>query len=130
MLNKAWIWVDIVKPPQSKILPDILTVKEVERLINSARERRYRVFILNAQSMGLRLGETLNLRVSDIDSEGMKVHIRQGKGKKDRFVTLPEASLVGLRRYWTAHRHPGLLFRAGKTPTARHTATVGMDRGG
>ena len=130
VLNKAWTRVDIVKPPQSKVLPDILTVKEIEWLINRTRKKRYQTFILTAYSIGLRLGETLNLRASDIDSEGMKVHIRQGKGKKDRFVTLPEASLVGLRRYWTTHRHPGLLFRTGKAPTARHTATVAMDRCG
>ena len=130
VLNKAWTWVDIVKPPQSKVLPDILTVNDVERLINGTRERRYQVFILTTYSMGLRLGETLNLRVGDIDSDRMKVHIRQGKGKKDRFVTLPEASLLALRRYWATHRHASLLFPAGKTPMARHTATVAMDRGG
>lgn len=130
VLNKEWTWVDIVKPPQKKALPDILTVKEVERLINGTRELRYQVFILTAYSMGLRLGETLNLRVGDIDRERMKVHIRQGKGKKDRFVTLPRASLLALRAYWVTHRHPDLLFPSGKTPSARQSATVAMDRGG
>ena len=89
MLNKKWVWIDIVKPPRKKVLPDILTVAEVERLINGPRARRYQTFILVAYSMGLRLGETLNLQAGDIDSARMKVHIRQGKGRKDRFVTLP-----------------------------------------
>jgi len=130
ILNQAWTWVDIVKPPQKKVLPDILTVKEVEHLINGTRELRYQVFILTAYSMGLRLGEALNLQVGDIDKERMKVHVRQGKGKKDRFVTLPEATLVALRQYWATHRHPDRLFPAGKTPALRQAARTVMDRGG
>lgn len=130
VLNKTWAWVDIVKPPQKKVLPDILTVKEVERVINGTRELRYQTFILTAYSMGLRLGEALNLKVCDIDKERMKVHVRQGKGKKDRFVTLPEASLMALRKYWVTHRNPSLLFPAGKTPEIRSSTKDTMDRGG
>ena len=62
VLNKEWAWVDIVKPPTKKVLPDILTLREVERLINGTRELRYQTFILAAYSMGLRLGETLNIK--------------------------------------------------------------------
>ncbi len=130
VLNKQWIWVDIVKPPTKKVLPDILTLREVERLINGTRELRYQTFILTAYSMGLRLGETLNLQVGDIDQERMKVHVRQGKGRKDRFVTLPMATLHALRAYWVTHRNPSLLFPSGKTPKDRHSARAPMDRGG
>ena len=98
VLNKDWKWVEIVKPPQTKVLPDILTLKEIERVINHTRELRYQTFILVSFSMGLRLGETLNLKVGDIDAERMKVHIRQGKGKKDRFVILPDRALQALRQ--------------------------------
>jgi len=108
VLNQQWVWVDIIKPPQTRVLPDILTVNEVERMINGTRELRYQTFILTTYSLGLRLGETLNLRVGDIDSERMKVHIRQGKGRKDRFVTLSEVSLQALRDYWATHRNPQL----------------------
>ena len=121
---------DIVKPPQKKVLPDILTVKEVERVINGTRELRYKTFILITYSMGLRLGEALNLQVGDIDKERMKIHVRQGKGKKDRFVTLPQASLIALRKYWATHRNPKLLFPAGKNPEAKQSAKGVMDRGG
>jgi site-specific recombinase XerD len=130
ILKKTWKWVDIVKPPQQKILPDILTLKEIERLINGTRELRYQTFILVAFSMGLRLHETLSLNVGDIDAERMKVHIRLGKGKKDRFVTLPKRALLALRQYWVTHRHARLLFPAGKTSAERHCATKIMDRGG
>lgn len=69
VLKRDWVWVDIVKPPKKKVLPDILTLKEIERLINGTRELRYQTFILVAFSMGLRLGEALNLQVGDIDGE-------------------------------------------------------------
>lgn len=130
VINKQWQWVEIIKPPQKRVLPDILTVKEVERFINGTRELRYQTFILTSYSMGLRLGETLNLRPGDIDGERMKVHIRLGKGQKDRFVTLPKASLLALRKYWSTHRNPELLFPAGKTPQDRRAAKTIMDRGG
>jgi integrase len=71
VLKRPWTWVDIVKPPQVRALPDILTIKEIERLINGTRELRYQAFILVAFSMGLRLGETLSLQVGDIDSGRM-----------------------------------------------------------
>jgi integrase/recombinase XerD len=72
VLNQQWVWVDIVKPPQTPVLPGILTLSEVGRLINGAHELRFQTFILVAYSMGLRLGEALNLQVGDIDSERMK----------------------------------------------------------
>ncbi|MFT5174413.1 MAG: integrase/recombinase XerD [Gammaproteobacteria bacterium] len=96
VLNKQWTWINIVKPPQCKTLPDILSVKEVERVINAARELRYQIFAWVAYSMGLRLSEALALQIGDIDSARMKVHVHLGKGGKDRFVTLPEITLRAL----------------------------------
>ena len=130
MLNKHWAWIDIVKPPVYKTLPDILTVKEMERVINGARELRYQTFILVTYSMGLRLGEALHLKVGNIDRERMKVHVRLGKGCKDRFVVLPEVTLQALRQYWLSHRHPVFIFPAGKKAEDKHFAQGVMDRGG
>ncbi len=130
ILKRDWQWVDIFKPPQVKTLPDVLTLKEIERLINGTRELRYQTFILVCFSMGLRLGEALSLKVGDIDSERMKVHIRCGKGRKDRFVILPLLTLQALRRYWVSHRHPQLIFPRGRNPQERSQADTVMDRGG
>lgn len=130
VLKKKWCWVDIVKPPKKKVLPDILSLKEVELMINSARELRYQTFLLTIYSMGLRLGEALNLKVGDIDSERMKVHVRLGKGQKDRLVVLPVATLASLRKYWITHKNSKLVFPAGKNATLRRSANVVMDRGG
>jgi integrase/recombinase XerD len=130
VLKRPWTWVDIVKPPQVRRLPDILSLAEIERLINGTRELRYQTFILTAFSMGLRLGEALNLQVGDIDCDRMKVHVRCGKGKKDRLVTLPAMTLLALRRYWATHRHPTLIFPTGRTSDERRIADESMDRGG
>ena len=67
--------------------------------------------------MGLRLGEALALTVADIDRANQRVHIRQGKGNKDRFVPLPEPTLKALADFWRLHRHPPLLFPGGSHPT-------------
>lgn len=128
VLGRHWQWVEIIKPPQKKTLPDILTKTEIELIINSTRELRYQTFILTAYSMGMRLGEVLNLNVSDIDGERMKVHVHLGKGQKDRFVTMPDITLTALRYYWKTHRHPQFLFPNGKTPTAQRLATETMNR--
>ncbi len=122
---------DIVKPPQVKTLPDILTAGEVEMLIAATRKLRYRVFLLTTYSMGLRLGEALALQVGDIDAKRKRVHIRRGKGNKDRMVPLPNLTLTGLRELWKRHRHPSLLFPnpVGSPETIRK-ATGSMDRGG
>ena len=70
----------MIKAPQIRSLPDILTVAEVEQLIGATRKLRYRVFLLATYSRGLRLGETLALQVGDIDGQRKHVHIRRGKG--------------------------------------------------
>ena len=110
VLQRDWEWVNIVKPPKVKSIPDILTVSEIERLIGATRKLRYRVFLLTTYSMGLRLGEALALQISDIDAERGLVHIRRGKGHKDRMVPLPNLTYKALRELWTRHRHPYFLF--------------------
>jgi len=130
VLKQAWQWVDIVKPPIVKSLPDILTQAELAHLLQSTREPRYHAYFFVVYSMGLRLSEALNLKVGDIDAQRRRVHVRCGKGRTDRFVILPEAALLALRRYWATHRNPALLFPAGLTPEERRMAGTPMDRGG
>lgn len=84
VLKKDWQWLNIVKAPKVKSLPDILTVTEIEQMIAATSKLRYRIFLLTTYSMGLRLAEALSLQVGDIDGQRKKVHIRRGKGHKDR----------------------------------------------
>ena len=83
-------------------LPRHLTVKEVERLLLSATDLRYRAAMLTAYAAGLRISETLALQPSDIRSDKGLVHIRSGKGGTERMAPLPEGGVEYLRTYWTS----------------------------
>lgn len=109
-LGKEWEWLDIVKPPQVKRLPDILSVAELSRVISTTHKRRYQSLFFTLYSLGLRLGEGLRLTIADIDSAQQQVHVRDAKGGKDRLVPLPKRTLEVLRSHWQTHRHPTLLF--------------------
>jgi site-specific recombinase XerD len=131
VLHKSWENVDLIKPPKAQRLPDIVTIEEAKRLIIETFTLSYRVFYFTLYSLGLRLGEGLRLQVGDIDACRQRVHIRDSKGNKDRFVPLPDATLNLLRRFWQVHRNPALLFpnRQGGLKSA-HSATTPLDRGG
>jgi integrase/recombinase XerD len=124
-LDKQWEWLAIVKPPQVRRIPDILTSKQVSDVINQTKQLRYQVFFMTLYSMGLRLSEGLNLTIHDIDKSTMLVHVREGKGGKDRMVPLPEHTLLALRDYWKTHRHARLIF-----PGTHVNAKTHMDKGG
>lgn len=131
VLKKPWVAPNLIKPPKVKRLPDIVTVAEAQRLFMATRVLCYRVFYFTLYSLGLRLGEGLRLQVGDIDAVRGRVHIRDAKGNKDRFVPLPQATLVVLRRFWATHRNPVLLFPNRATGLkGASAATSPLDRGG
>jgi len=131
VLRKPWVAPGLIKPPKSQRLPDIVTVEEVKRIFPATRVLSYRVFFFTLYSLGLRLGEGLRLQVGDIDAARGRVHIRDAKGNRDRFVPLPQATHQLLRRFWLVHRNPVLLFpnRHGGLKGAA-SATTHMDPGG
>jgi integrase/recombinase XerD len=130
VLNRPWTWVNIVKPPKVQPLQDVLTQGEMEMIINQTRERRYQVYYLATYSLGLRLSESLNLTIADIDRHLMRVHVRRGKGNKDRFVPLPLFTYNALRQYWSIHRHPYLIFPGAKASFKPGKTDIVMDRVG
>jgi integrase/recombinase XerD len=109
---RDWPTLKRLRAPAEHRLPDVLTIDEVRRLIAAVRTPHNRTYFRAVYSMGLRLSEGLHLRVGDIDSARMVVHVRHGKGAKDRFVPLPSSTLEALREYWATHRHPTWLFPA------------------
>ena len=131
VLRKPWVAVDLVNPPKSQRLPDILTVEEALRVFANTRILSYRVVFFTLYSLGLRLGEGLRLAVGDLDAAQGRVHVRDSKGNKDRFVPLPTATLALLRRFWQTHRNPVLLFpNRGGGLNGAAGATSPLDRGG
>lgn len=119
-LGRANVVLDWVRPPKEKKLPVVLSVEEVHRILGCIHSQHYRVCLSTIYSCGLRLGEGVSLQVQDIDSGRMMLHVRHGKGNKDRCVPLPDGTLVMLRQWWSVHRHPVWLFpartRAGFSP--------------
>ena len=131
VLHKPWVMPHLIKPPKAQRLPDIVTVEEAQRLFAATRTLSYRVFYFTLYSLGLRLSEGLALKVGDIDAQRRRVHVRDSKGNRDRFVPLPDATLDALRRFWRTHRHPELLFpnRLGGLKAASQASSP-LDRGG
>lgn len=111
-LARHWNIFGIVRPAPEKRLPVILSVAEVRQILSRLRLPRYHVCLSTIYSCGLRLQEGTHLRVADIDRGRMMMHVRHGKGAKDRYVPLPQRTLQLLRDYWQTHRHPVLLFPA------------------
>ncbi len=91
-------------------LPDVLSLAETRRLLESIAEPVYRLLLTVIYSAGLRLNEALTLRGRDIDSARMVIQIRQGKGKKDRCVPLSPVLLELLRDHWRRQHLRDLLF--------------------
>ena len=103
---------DLLRRPQSRPLPAVLSVEEVRRLLGCLRLPHFRVCLTTIYAAGLRLNEGVHLRVSQIDSARMLIHIQNGKGGKDRYVPLAPQLLPLLRAHWCTHRHPVWLFPA------------------
>ena len=131
VLKKPWVAPGLIKPPKSQRLPDIVTVAEARRIFAATRVLSYRVFFFTLYSLGLRLGEGLRLQVGDIDAVRARVHVRDAKGNRDRFVPLPTVTHHLLRRFWATHRNPVLLFpNRHRGLAGAASATTTLDRGG
>ena len=128
-LNRNWSLFNIVRPAPEHKLPVILSLEEVREILNRVRLPRYRVCLSTIYACGLRLQEGIRLAVPDIDSARMMIHVRHGKGNKDRYVPLPQRTLELLRDYWVTHRNPALIFPAeGRSHIALSKATEPMSK--
>ncbi|MGH7410929.1 MAG: tyrosine-type recombinase/integrase [Candidatus Methylomirabilis sp.] len=91
-------------------LPDVLSGTEVQALLDAVRNPKYRVALMTIYAAGLRVSEACHLHVPDIDSKRRVIHVRLGKGAKDRYVMLSERLLGALREYWKISRPHDVLF--------------------
>ncbi|RLD54015.1 MAG: integrase [Bacteroidetes bacterium] len=111
-LLKEWNIFKLARPKREHKLPSILSKKEVKTIFDNVKMDYHRVCLIGIYSLGLRLQEGTHLENADIDSDRMFVHIRNGKGNKDRFVPLPKRTLEIFREHWRTHRNSKLLFPA------------------
>jgi integrase/recombinase XerD len=103
-LGKDWAIKHIPFPKCPKRLPIVLSVQEVGKLLEAVTDLKHRTELEVMYAAGLRISEAIHLRVLDIDSQRMVFRVDQGKGRKDRYVTLSPTILERLRTYWKAYR--------------------------
>src|SRR5215472_7963861 len=99
-LKKAWSIAETPYPKKSFHLPTILSQEEVARLIDAANTPFRRVLLMTLYATGLRRAELTHLKITDIDSQRMVLHVRGGKGRRDRDVMLSPRLLDELRQHW------------------------------
>ncbi len=124
-LQRQWATLALLRPPQEKKLPVVLSVEEVRQVLERVRRWRYRACLSTIYACGLRLQEGLHLQISHIDGARQLLHVCHGKGGKDRYVLLPEPVLRMLRQYWATHRDPVWIF-----PSTHQTVKGPMDASG
>lgn len=111
-LKKPFEIFGIVRSPRLNKLPVVLTRQEVQAILKNIRTPRHRACLTLIYSCGLRLNEGVGLKVNQVDSKRMVIHIQQAKGFNDRYVPLPKATLEILRAHYKTHRNPTLVFPA------------------
>lgn len=125
---RDWSTLSKLRVQKQVKLPTVLTIHEVDQLIGAIRKPAMKCFFWTVYSLGLRLQEALYLQVGDIDAGRMLIHVRRGKGHKDRLVPLTPRTLEMLRAHWATHRNPQWLFpREGRNHQQAPTAQEPMD---
>jgi site-specific recombinase XerD len=127
-MGREWKTFEFLRPPKEKKLPVVLSVSEVGRILECVHRQPYRVCLTTIYACGLRLLEGVHLQVKDIDGERKLIHVRAGKGCKDRYVPLPEACLQLLRLHWMTHRHPVWLFPGSREDRDQPMNESGLQR--
>ena len=109
-LKRAYMLDYIPFPKEERRLPVVLSQEEVTRLIEASSSLMHRAMLMTLYAAGLRRTEAANLKVADIDSQRMVIHVRQGKGRRDRDIPLSSKLLDVLRDYWRWMKPKTYLF--------------------
>lgn len=112
-----------IKMKKPSTLPQVLSIQEVERFLNSFSNIKHKAIFTLCYSAGLRLGEILNIKISDIDSDRMQIRVEQAKGKKDRYGLLSPKVLDLLREYVREYKPKAYLFE-GQTGSQYSSSSV------
>lgn len=110
VLRREKMFFNIPRPKKPLLLPKYLNRQEVQKLFEATDNLKHRLILKLCYGMGLRVSEIVNLKIGDIDSQRMQVLVSRGKGKKDRYVNLPETILKELRLYYAAYHPQKYLF--------------------
>ena len=101
---------EIPRPKKKSTLPKVMSKSDISKIFKHVNNLKHLIMLKLCYGMGLRVSEIVNLKITDIDSSRMLVHIEAAKGKKDRYVTLPTSILDDLRSYYRSCRPKTYLF--------------------
>ncbi len=104
----------LIRPNKNRTLPIVLSKEEIVDLLRSTRNLKHRAVLALLYSSGLRISELLNLKLRDIDLDRRQLHIKNAKGRKDRFVIMAESFIPLLHNYFNTYR-PKHYFVEGTT---------------
>ena len=117
---------DLPRPKKPQKLPDILATSEIKKLLQQVSNVKHKALLMTSYSAGLRVSELVHLKFTDVDSTRMMLHIRCGKGKKDRMVPLSAILLQTLRAYYKQYKPQTYLFegQAGQPYSTRSAQEI------
>lgn len=110
VLKKDKIFLDVPRPKKAGLLPKALSTTDIKRMLMKEQNLKHALLLKLCYGLGLRVSEIVNLKITDIDSGRMQVLISRAKGKKDRYVILPDSILNHLREYYQLYRPKIYLF--------------------
>lgn len=110
VLKREKLFYEIPRPRKAQKLPKAISTKDVKKLFEKTTNLKHNTMLKLCYGMGLRVSEIVNLKVKDIDSGSMQVFIERSKGKKDRYVNLPQSVLPQLRQYYLDYQPKVYLF--------------------
>jgi site-specific recombinase XerD len=110
VLKRNMLLINLPRPKRASQLPKHISTRDIKKLFSVVTNQKHALMLKLCYGMGLRVSEIVNLKVKDIDSGNMQVLIENGKGKKDRYVNLPESLLEDLRDYYKKYHPKKYLF--------------------
>jgi integrase/recombinase XerD len=110
VLKREKFFFEIPRPKKASTLPKTINAKDIKRLFEVTENLKHNTMLKLCYGAGLRVSEIVNLKITDIDSKNMQLFIEKAKGKKDRYVNLPESILEQLRAYYKEYEPKEYLF--------------------
>jgi len=123
MLKKKFVY-EVKRPRKDKKLPVVLSQEEVAKILSLVYNIKHKAILMLIYSAGLRVGEVVKLKPEDIDSKRMLIHVKDSKGRKDRYTLLSERALEVLKAYWRQYKPQKWLFDGAKEGRYLTTRTV------
>ncbi|MHC1564756.1 MAG: tyrosine-type recombinase/integrase [Candidatus Syntropharchaeales archaeon] len=123
VLKRRFVY-EIRRPKKDKKLPVVLSREEVSRILSSVTNLKHRLILMLVYSAGLRVSEVVKLKLEDIDADRGLIHIKEAKGRKDRYTLLSDVAMGALELYLKAYQPEKRLFPGQKSSSPITTRTV------